>query len=178
MTSVKRLFLTVSLTVFLFSVSSVLAQNTPNLELSNAKLKPQPSFRFNPRFTAAKSGRDQDDYSPSEFVPPKAPNEKVIYPNGFIQVEAVARNTSAKTIKAIIWELNFFSDAKMSQLTQTYQLYSKRKIAAGETKTIKGKVNASGSLPVQGIVNSLPKQYQTVRPVRIEYTDGTVWEAH
>lgn len=178
MTPVKRLFLTVSLTVFLFPVSSVLAQNTPNLELSNAKLKPQPSFRFNPRFTAAKSGRDKDDYSPSEFVPPRAPNEKVIYPNGFIQVEAVARNTSAKTIKAVIWELNFFSDAKMSQLTQTYRLYSKRKIDAGETKTIKGKVNGTGSLPIQGVVNSLPKQYQTVSPIRIEYTDGTIWEAH
>lgn len=110
--------------------------------------------------------------------PPRTPNEKVIYPNGFIQVEAVARNTSAKTIKSVTWELNFFSDAKMSQLTQTYRLHSERKIETGETKTIKGRINASGSLPIQGVVNSLPKQYQTVRPVRIEYTDGTIWEAH
>jgi hypothetical protein len=176
MTTLKSLLLASSLTVFLFSFSSVLAQNSPNLEMSNAKLESQQSSRFNPRFTAAKSGRDEDDYFPSETRPPRGIQERVIYPNGFIRAEVAARNTSAKTIKAVTWEYSFFSDAKMSQLLQSYRLYSKRKILAGETKALKGKVMTS--IPTKTFATLISTPHQTVSPLRIEYTDGTVWEAH
>ena len=166
MISLKRLLLACNLTVFLFSFSSALAQNSPNLEMSGAKL--EQSVRFNPNFTAAKSGSG-DDYFPGEYRPPRGIQERVIYSNVPILAKVTAHNMSAKTIKAITWEYSFFSDAKMSQLFRKYQFYSKRKIIPGETKALKGKAMAFNT--------PISTKYHTVRPLLIKYTDGTVWEA-
>lgn len=169
MISLKRLFLACNLTVFLCSFSSALAQTSPNLEMSGAKFEPQQSVRFNPNFTAAKSGRDEDDYFVGETRPARGTQERVIYSNRVVSAKVATRNTSLKTIKAITWEYKFFSDANMSQMLRSYKFYSKRKIIPGETKALNGKVMAFNT--------PISTKYFTVRPLLIEYTDGSVWDA-
>ena len=168
MISLKKLLLAGSLTVFLSSFSFVLAQRSADLSLSEASLKRQQAFTFNPRFTAATSGRDEDDYAPREWKPlVSRSSDKVVYSGVFSKAEVAARNTGIKTIKAVTWEYIFYSDPQMSQVLKTYRIYSKKQIRAGQTKVLQGKNEA----PVNSQI-----QYTKVRPVKIEYADGTVWE--
>lgn len=169
MICLKKLLLTTGLTVFLASFSFVLAQSSSDLKLSDVSLKRQQSFAFNPRFTAAQSGRIEDDYTATEWKPRvNRSRDAVVSSQAFNKAKVVAQNTGAKTIKAITWEYSFYSDAQMSQVLKSYRIYSKKRIRAGETKILRGEIET----PV-----NLQTQYKKVLPVSIEYTDGTVWQA-
>lgn len=169
MICLKKLLFATCLTVFSASFSFVSAQSSPDLNLSDASLKRQQSFTFNPRFTAAQSGRIEDDYTSAEWKPRIGRSrDTVVYSEVSGKAEVSARNTGAKTIKAVIWEYSFYSDTQMSQVLKSYRIYSKKQIRAGETKIIRGEITT----PV-----NLQTQYKKVRPVTIEYTDGTIWQA-
>ncbi|MET0752363.1 MAG: hypothetical protein ABWZ66_03270 [Pyrinomonadaceae bacterium] len=168
MICLKKLLFAMGLTVFLASFSFVSAQSSPDLNLSGASLKRQQSFTFNPRFTAAQSGRIEEDYFPREVKPQiSRSRDSVANFQALNKAQVVAQNTGAKTIKAITWEYSFYSDAQMSQVLKSYRIYSKKQIRAGETKIIRGEIET----PV-----NLQTQYKKVRAVSIEYTDGTVWQ--
>ena len=168
MICLRKLLFAISLTVFLSSFSFVLAQSAPDLNLSAASLKRRQGFTFNPRFTAAQSGRIEDDYTSAEWKPRiSRSRDTVAYSEVSNKAKVTAQNTGAKTIKAVTWEYSFYSDAQMSQLLKSYRIYSKKQIRAGETKTIQGEINT----PV-----NLQTQYKKVRAVSIEYSDGTVWQ--
>lgn len=169
MVYLKKLLLATGLTVFLSFFSFVSAQSSPELNLSDASLKRQQVFTFNPRFTAAQSGRIEDDYAAHEWKPRiSRSSDTVVYSGAFSKAKVTAQNTGVKTIKAVTWEYSFYSDAQMSQVLKSYRIYSKKRIRAGETKTLQGNIEA----PVIS-----QTQYKKVRPVSIEYTDGTVWQA-
>ncbi|MCM3906117.1 MAG: hypothetical protein ND866_30905 [Pyrinomonadaceae bacterium] len=166
MATIRRLLCLTGFTVCLFVSSPVSAQKQPGLELSNPRFKQEQNVNFSPRFTATKSGRDDDDYFPAEFRPPRGPQEKVIYSKWSSKAEAIAHNTSSKTISTVVWEYIFFSDASMRRESGKYRIHTKIQLRAGETKTIRGEVLAPVLSP-----------YQKVLPLRIEYTDGTVWQS-
>lgn len=169
MTSLKRLILAGSLMVVVLPTSSVLSQTSPNLEMSGARLQLGQPIRFNPRLTASRSGRDEDDYPPGEPRLPSGMQEKVLYPGKrFAEAQVVAHNTDARTIKAVDWEYTVFRDPKRTEVLETYRIHSRKKIRPGEKKELRGKVESN---------ITAPSTYEKVRPVRIEYTDGTVWEA-
>jgi hypothetical protein len=180
MTYLKTLLLAVGLTVSLSALSPVLAQSSPNLEMSKDSLKWQQTVSFDPRSTASKSGSDENDYfqSGSEARPLKGLQTKPTNPEGIGKVAVAAHNTGTKTIKAVTWEYTFFSDAEMSQTVQRYRIHSNQQIRVGETKVLKGTVK---SYPYSGTQTLLftkqPSKYRKVVPLRIEYTDGTIWES-
>ena len=161
----RRLFYLTGFTVFLFLVSPVSAQNQSGLELSSPRFKQQQSVNFNPRFSVARSG--VDDYLQGEVRPSSATLEKNIYSTSWSsRAEAIAHNTSSKSIKAIDWEYFFFADASMDQVLGRYRIHTKKKLRPGETKILKGYVFSRVLSP-----------YQKALPLRIEYTDGTVWQS-
>jgi hypothetical protein len=163
----RRLLYLTGFIVFLFLVSPVSAQNQSGLELSSPRFKQQQSVNFNPRFSASKSGNDEDDYLPGEVRPPSGTHEKNIYSTSWSsKAEAIAHNTSSKSIRAIVWEYIFFADASMYQVLGRYRIHTKNKLRPGETKILKGDVSARVLSP-----------YQKALPLRIEYTDGTVWQS-
>lgn len=166
MATLRRLLCLAGFTVFLFLFSPVSAQNQSGLELSNPRLKQQQYVNFNPRFTAAKSGRDEDDYLPGEVRPQRGTQERTIYSRWSSKAEAIAHNTSPRTISAIVWEYIFFADASMHRVLGRYRIHTKNQLRAGETKILRGEVPAPVLSP-----------YQKVLPLRIEYTDGTVWQS-
>ena len=168
MNYLQRLVLATGLVIFLSSFSTAMAQDSSNLELSNPSLKWQRSVRFNPRITASTSGNDAEDYPTGTSRPTSSMRNTVSYFDNYGEAKVTVRNTSAKTIKKIAWEYSLFSDAGRSQLLKSYTVYSKRKIRAGETKVLRDRVWASVGPS---------SQYQRVRPLRIEYADGTVWVA-
>jgi hypothetical protein len=166
MATIGRLLCLTGFILFLSLVSPVFAQNGSNLELSNPRFKQQQSVNFTPRLTAAKSGRDEDDYLPGEIRPQTGMQEKTITSKWTSKAKASALNTGRKTIRAIDWEYIFFADAGMQRVLGRYRIHSRTQLRSGETKTLRGDVFSPVLSP-----------YQKVLPRRIEYTDGTVWQS-
>jgi hypothetical protein len=159
MANIKRLLCLAGSTMFLFLSSTVFAQTPADLELSNPRFKQQMDFNFAPRLTADESGSENFKSAPRL--------EKNVYGSKWSsQAEVIAHNTSPKTIKTIYWEYIFFADPSMQRILGRSQTRSTSKLRAGETKKIKGTVQSP-----------LISQYQKALPLRIEYTDGTVWQS-
>ena len=166
MATIRRLLCLAGCTLVVSLFSPASAQDQSNLELSNPRFKQQQSVRFNPRFTAALSGRDADDYVAGNTKPPRGLQEQTIYSWWTSRAEAFTHNTSPKTIRAVVWEYIFFADAGMNRVLGRYSIYTKNRLRAGETRILKGEVGAPALSP-----------YQKVLPLRVEYTDGTVWQS-
>jgi len=155
------------LVVFLLLVPTVCAQTPVEVQLSNPHFKQQQVVNFNPRFSVARSGSDDVDFLPGQMRPAANMRDKGIYSAQWnSKAEATAHNSGSRTIKAIVWDYVFFADAGMSQELYRYQIISKKKLKPGETKVLKGIVWSPSRSP-----------YQQAYLRRIEYADGTVWQA-
>jgi len=155
------------LVVLLLLVPTVCAQSPVDVQLSNPRFKSQQIVNFNPRFSVTRSGSDDDDFLPGQLRPAANQRDKGIYSTQWTsKAEATAYNSGSKTIKAIVWDYVFFADAGMNQELTRYQINSRKKLAPGETKVLKGVVWAKSRSP-----------YQQAYLRRIEYADGTVWQA-
>ena len=163
----RKLVFLIGFTGSLLLVSPVSAQNSAGLELSNPHFKQQQYVNFNPRFSVTRSGSDDVDFLPGQMRPTSRDRDKGIYSTQWSsKAETTAHNTSSKTIKQIVWAYVFFADVGMQQEINTYRIITKTKLRPGGTKTLTGTVFAPTRSP-----------YQKVRLIRIEYTDGTVWQS-
>jgi hypothetical protein len=161
--SVSGPIIVVGMLVFLSLPPFLSAQTQPDLELTRPR---QWRVEFNPHRTAARSGRFDTDY-PDEPRPSKNELMRVTNPTMISEAEVAAFNKGSKAIKAITWEHAHFSDAGMSRVLTTYRFRGKAKIRPGETKLVRAK----------GYVSPWRSHYQKVRPLRIEYADGSVWQS-
>lgn len=156
------------LVVFLLLAPTVCAQGPADVQLSNPRFKQQQVVNFNPRFSVTRSGSDDDDFLPGQMkTPPANMRDRGIYTAQWLsKAQATAHNSGSKIIKAIVWDYVFFADAGMSQELSRYQINTSKKLRPGETRVLKGVVwSPSRSL------------YQQAHLRRIEYADGTVWQA-
>jgi len=155
------------LVVFLLLAPAVCAQRPADVQLSRPRFKQQQVVNFNPRFSVARSGSDDVDFLPGQMRPAANLRDRNIDSTQWLsEAAATAHNSGSKTVKATVWEYVFFADAGMSQELHRYQIISKKKLKPGETKVLKGIVWAPRRSP-----------YQQAYLRRIEYADGTVWQA-
>jgi hypothetical protein len=154
--------------VFLLLAPTVCAQGPAEVQLSNPRFKQQQVVNFNPRFSVSRSGSDDVDFLPGQMrTPPANMRDKAIYSAQWLsKAEATAYNSGSKTIKAIVWEYVFFADAAMNQELSRYQIITKKKLRPGETRVLKGVVWSPSR-----------STYQQASLRRIEYADGSVWQA-
>lgn len=164
MISLKRVLPLIALIAFLFPFTKAQGQGKADVELSTPSARSIGNMKFNPRQTASTWGKDEDDYSPGYTKPASALLPTVVGPD--YTVEVMAHNMGTKTVKAITWEFSFFADINGKRLFRGQKIRNKKRIAPGATETLFGRV----SYPV-----SQRSQYQRAKPLRIEYTDGTVW---
>src|SRR5262249_34386410 len=78
---------------------------------------------------------------------------------------ALVKNVGVKTIKAVDWEYIFFADADEQKELKSYKFHNKIKIAPGDIKFLSKDVNQKAT-----------SKRQKVNIIRIEYTDGSVWQ--
>src|SRR5215475_3768176 len=78
---------------------------------------------------------------------------------------ALVKNVGGKTTKAVDWEYIFFSDADDQKELKRYKFHTKIKIAPGDTKFLSKDVDKKAA-----------SKRQKVNIIRIEYTDGSVWQ--
>ena len=78
---------------------------------------------------------------------------------------ALVKNVGVKTTKAVDWEYIFFSDADEQKELKRYKFHSKIKIAPGDIKFLSKDVDQKAA-----------SKRQKVNIIRIEYTDGSVWQ--
>lgn len=120
---------------------------------------------------AAKVERESRAEQVIKARPPAPPRYGFLY-------KASVRNTGAKTIKLVDWDYVFFSSTTQSE-TGRLEFTSEEKIGPGKNKEL----NAMSRKPPAPTVSiyALSKSERQgldgqVVVVRIEYTDGTVWQ--
>lgn len=88
------------------------------------------------------------------------------------------KNNSAKTIKSVDWDYIFFDPAGASVIGH-HQFTSEEKIEPGKTKQL-SVVTFSPPVPAVDVNESKSKALESAKAnvviMRIEYTDGAVWE--
>jgi hypothetical protein len=163
--------LAVAALVFALPVAS--AQNTqtsPDVELSDIKISSGFAYISGARFNADKSGRPEDDYPGypvSRMLPPEAGKGAPYLPRQNYSVTARVKNTGAKTIKYVTWEVTYFADAGKTRAIGCHSSKIVGKVAPGKTKSLRGYVSANH-------LKTTP--YSTTNILFVEYSDRTVWE--
>ena len=86
------------------------------------------------------------------------------------EVSVRFRNTATKAIKSVTWKCIFWEDEKRTKVLASYTFHSRKRIEPGSSVLLKKSVSAL----------SEPRRwtnYQAVIVGRIDYTNGTVWQA-
>ena len=139
----------VALTFLFIAPLSIVAQNLPDLEVSDLQWTHDADARF--RLRSSSSARANLSSTVTTF--------------GIQEVSALFRNTGKKTIKSVTWEYILYSDAKKTQVLHIYTSRNDTMLLPGETVRLRN----TG----YGLQES---QYKTARITRINYTDGSVWQ--
>ena len=98
--------------------------------------------------------------------------------NGYMY-EATIRNRGAKTIKAIRWQY-VFSDPVDQSILSRHSFYTKAKISPGKKRKLSKLATAPPTkvISAKALANNPKKPFaEQVLITRIEYADGTIWEA-
>jgi hypothetical protein len=157
--------LAAALVASLFAPPFASAQNTDNappVELSDIKISSSFAYISGSKFNADRSGSAKDDF----------PGHSVSHGGPFLarqnySVTARVRNTGAKTIKYVNWEITYFEDAGKTRKLGCHSSKIVGKVAPGQSKSLRGIVSAN-HLKVT--------PYSTTNILRIEYSDRTLWE--
>ena len=163
-----------ALVALLFALPLASAQNTENappVELSDIKMWSSFAYISGSKFNADRSGRPEDDfpgYPVSRPLPPEASKGAPYLPRQNYSVTARVRNTGAKTIKYITWEIIYFKDANKTQKLGCHSSTLMGKVAPGQTKSVRGYVSAG---------NLKTSPHSTTNILRVQYSDRTVWES-
>ncbi|HJR09174.1 MAG TPA: hypothetical protein VJ842_18080 [Pyrinomonadaceae bacterium] len=156
-----------------FALPLASAQNTqtsPVVELSDIKIRSGFGYISGTRFNADRSGRPEDDYPGypvSRMLPPEAGKGASFLPRQNYYVTARVKNTGAKTVKYVNWEITYFADANKTQKLGCHSSRIVGKVKPGQTKSLRGIVSANH-------LKTTP--YSTTNILRVEYSDRTVWE--
>lgn len=143
-----------SFAVLLFAGVTASAQSAHGLEVS------EPQWRY-------LSGRESGDYKPS-FASDRVDASTAALSTGTHEVSALFRNTGAKTVKSVVWEYVFFKDTAQTEVKRKHTFRDRKRISPGESLRSKRWLVTPRE---HGLV------YDAARVVRVEYEDGTVWQA-
>lgn len=129
----------------------------------------------------AEAQRIQRDMQTREDATTKKKVEENKRPRDGYRYKVRVRNNSAKTIKVVDWDYIFLDPATQNEVTR-YQFTSEEKIRPGKETELDVFIL---SPPVR-VVNvkamekseQAPNNSERIEMVRIEYSDGTVWQRH
>jgi hypothetical protein len=151
------------LTFVLTVAIPVKGQNAPDVELYGFVWKTVSVVDHTVKFDASKTGDKKEDYGFWSVTPPYQGRQTSV----FYEPEVTVENHGQKTIQAIAWECVFFRDAAKSHVLKRYKFHTKQMVAAGERSVLKGGQRFR-------VVHSAA---ETLRVLRVEYTDGSRWQA-
>ena len=138
------------------------AQNTrtsPDVELSDIKIRSSFAYISSPRFNA--------DYPDSRTLLSGGTRREAHLPRQDYFVTARVKNTGAKTIKYVTWEITYFADANKTKKLSCHSSKIVGKVKPGQTKSLSGTVSANH-------LKTTP--YSTTNILLVEYSDRTIWE--
>ncbi|MFL6274579.1 MAG: hypothetical protein ACJ74G_05145 [Blastocatellia bacterium] len=160
---IRKLLPLACLTLVLSTAARVAAQSPPDIALSDFAWRITPLVDYNPKFDASKTGNDKQDYGIWSLSPPYLGKTTSL----FYEPQVTVENLGHKTIRTVTWEYVFFRDSANLRVLKKYKFRNKKQIAAGERAVLK-----SG-----WAYGPAPSGYQAVHVLRIEYTDGSRWQA-
>lgn len=150
--------LVVAWVILFIAPISILAQGLPHLEVSD----PQSRYDVNSRFNLHTANSTTSARSPLTITHPVG------------EVSALFRNTGTKPIKSITWEYLFFKDATETELLKIYTSSAKTVLLPGESVRLRKQgYKLEPILPIRKM-NTAP--YKKARVIKIEYSDGTIWQ--
>jgi hypothetical protein len=173
MMKLKTAMLVLGLISLLPSVPRVAAQTaaqTPHgVQLSDVDVHPAYAYIGGAKFNAEMSGRPEDDYFgyPVSRSAPSSENAAGLPQHYY--VTAVVRNTGAKRIKSVAWEMIFFRDAARTEKLGCMATSLRGQVRPGQAKALK---QAS-----YGPLRSRTSAHRELKLLRVVYTDDTAWES-